>query len=219
MNALQHKIGYHFKQPELLQLALTHPSNDKSENNQRLEFLGDSVLGMVIAELLYDLFPDEQEGELARRLSSLVRGETCAKVASSIALGDAILMSAGEASTGGRESTSNLEDALEALIAAIYLDGGLGAAKQFILPHWRPLAEKAITAPKDSKTALQEWAQARGLPIPTYTVTHQTGSAHAPEFTIEVAVEGCGAVSAMGGSKRAAEQEAARLLLEKAATA
>ncbi len=214
MDTLQQSIGYTFRDANLLSIALIHPSSNKKENNQRLEFLGDSVLGLVVAELLYSLFPNEQEGELARRHAALVRGETLAVIATDIGLGDALMMSNGEAATGGRSNASNLEDALESLIGAMYLDGGLDAAKAFILPRWTALAQQTLTPPKDAKTTLQEWAQARGLPIPVYTLTNQVGAAHAPEFTIEVLVEGYAPASATANAKRAAEQEAARLLLE-----
>jgi ribonuclease-3 len=214
MERLQQNIGYIFSNANLLAVALTHPSSNKKENNQRLEFLGDSVLGLVVAELLYTLFPNEQEGELARRHAALVRGETLTVIATDIGLGDALMMSNGEVTTGGRSNASNLEDAMEALIGALYLDGGLDAAKAFIIPRWTILAQQTLMPPKDAKTTLQEWAQARGLPIPVYTLTNQVGAAHAPEFTIEVQVEGYAPASATANAKRVAEQEAARLLLE-----
>ncbi|NBX03354.1 MAG: ribonuclease III [Alphaproteobacteria bacterium] len=195
----------------LLHLALTHPSLAKEQSNQRLEFLGDSVLGAVVAHLLYQLFPNEQEGELARRLAALVRGETLTLIAREIDLAAALRLAAGEA----RDNSSNLEDALEALIGAIYLDGGFDAASSFITPRWKPLAEKTIAPPKDAKTALQEWAQGRGLPIPVYSVLETTGPAHAPLFTVEVQVQGQAPTSAQANAKRAAEQLAAAELLER----
>jgi len=208
------QIGYEFKDKQLLALALSHPSLGKTASNQRLEFLGDAVLGLVIAEMLYQLYPNEQEGELARRLAALVRGETLTAIANEISLGSAMQMSVSEASSGGRSAASNLEDALEALIGALYLDGGLEAAKEFIAPHWHERASTLTSAPKDAKTALQEWAQARSLAVPTYTVLEQTGPAHAPSFTIEVTVEGHAPQKAAAASKRAAEQLAAAKLLE-----
>ncbi len=211
MQALQTRIGYSFKDEALLHLALTHPSLAKEQSNQRLEFLGDSVLGAVVAHLLYELFPNEQEGELARRLAALVRGATLTAIARDIGLAEHLRLASGEA----RDNASNLEDALEALIGAIYLDGGFEAAKAFIEPRWKDLAEKNITAPKDAKTALQEWAQGRGLPIPTYTLVETTGPAHAPEFTVEVSVEDQESTRASAGGKRAAEQLAAGILLER----
>lgn len=206
-------FGHSFKDTSLLELALTHPSANKSQNNQRLEFLGDSILGAVIAKLLYDLFPSESEGELARRLAGLVRSETLAQIARSIKLGEKLNIAASEEKLGGRDNTSNLEDALEALIGAIYLDGGMEPAEQFILRHWKKLAETTIAPPKDAKTALQEWAQARGLPVPAYQVKSSTGPAHAPQFTMEVSVNGYPPAEATAASKRAAEQLAASQML------
>lgn len=213
MKPLEESIGYRFQDTALMARALTHPSLGKSGSNQRLEFLGDAVLGLVITELLYELYPAEQEGELARRLAALVRGETLAAIAAELALGDALQMSSSEAGSGGRASASNLEDALEALIGAIYLDGGLEAAKAFILPRWQERATTLSTTSKDAKTALQEWAQARGLPTPSYTVTAQDGPAHAPHFTVRAEVKDHGNAEASGASKRAAEQAAAEKLL------
>ncbi len=210
---LEERIGYRFRDGKLLTLALTHPSVVKSPSNQRLEFLGDAVLGAIVARLLYDLYPNEQEGELARRLAGLVRRETLAQVARGIQLGEALHMGASE--KGGRDNPSNLEDALEALIGAMLLDGGMEAVEAFIVPRWKELAGRIEAPPKDAKTALQEWAQARGLPIPNYRIAATGGVAHAPRFTIEVTVEGHPPAQAEAASKRAAEQEAARLLLER----
>ena len=215
MQDLQQRISYNFRDNSLLEQALTHPSLAKQKNNQRLEFLGDGVVGLVVAKIVYDLFPNEQEGELARRQASLVRGETLAAIAREIGLGDALKLATSELQGGGRNSNSNLEDALEALIGAIYLDGGLVAVENFMLPRWEILAKTAISAPKDAKTALQEWAQGRGLPLPNYKLIATTGSAHAPIFMIEVSVQGFSPVSSSAASKRAAEQAAAEILLEK----
>lgn len=213
MEELQQRIGYRFNNIKLLACALTHPSLARQENNQRLEFLGDAVIGLVVARILYDLFPHEQEGELARRHADLVRGETIAQVARDIALGDKLKVATSEIKAGGRDNSSNLEDAFEALIGAIYLDGGLVAVEDFAVPIWRELAKNVATAPKDAKTTLQEWAQGRGLPLPAYQLIGTTGSAHAPVFTIEVTVQGYEPVSAEASSKRAAQQEAAEKLL------
>jgi ribonuclease-3 len=207
-------FGYTFKNPTLLDLALVHPSANKTQNNQRLEFLGDAVLGTVIARMLYELFPNEPEGELARRHAALVRGETLADIARLIDLGAELTIAASEEKLGGRNNASNLEDALEALIGALYVDGGMEAAENFILPRWKTLAENVTAPPKDAKTALQEWAQARGLPVPTYTQKSSTGPAHAPEFTMEACVQGHPPAEATAPSKRAAEQLAAKKLRE-----
>jgi ribonuclease-3 len=215
MDGLQERIGYKFRDVELLKRALTHPSLTKKESNQRLEFLGDAVLGMVVARIIYDLFPHEQEGELARRQAALVRGETLAQAARDIGLGEALKFATSEIQSGGRDNSSNLEDAFEALIGAIYLDGGISAVENFISPRWGMLAKSLTSAPKDAKTALQEWAQGRGLPLPVYRLIETVGSAHAPVFTMEVSVMDNGAATAKAPSKRAAEQMAAAILLEK----
>ena len=211
MHALQSRIGYRFRDESLLKLALTHPSLAKAHSNQRLEFLGDAVLGAVVAHILYAMFPTEQEGELARRHSALVCAQTLTQIARDIDLGDALCIASSEV----RDNASNLEDALEALIGAIYLDGGFTAAEAFIKHQWHDLAQKVTAPPKDAKTALQEWAQARGLPIPDYTVLDTSGPAHAPVFTIEASVVGHEPAQAKASSKRAAEQQAAAQLLER----
>ncbi len=215
MEKLQQRIGYKFRDIALLNRALTHPSLSKQENYQRLEFLGDTVIALVVARIIYDLFPDEQEGELARRLAGLVRSETLADVAREIGLGDDLKVALSELQSGGRNNNSNLEDAMEALIGAIYLDGGLAAVEKFAVPIWSQLAKNMVVAPKDAKTSLQEWAQGRGLPLPSYNVLEAEGAAHAPVFTIEVTVKGYAPAQAKASSKRAAQQEAAKILLEK----
>jgi len=215
ISTIEKKLGHHFKDTSLLALALTHPSLNKNGNNQRLEFLGDAVLGLVIAHLLYEMFPTEQEGELARRHAALVRGETLAAVARGMALGDDITMTESESNAGGRNNPTNLEDTMEALLGALHLDGGIMVAEKFIISHWRELAQNIATPPKDAKTALQEWAQARGLAVPHYTIIETIGPAHAPEFTIEVTVTGYASAKAKAASKRMAEQLAAHQLLEK----
>ncbi len=212
-------LGHAFERRELLERALTHPSDghgrdDRTDNYERLEFLGDRVLGLVIADLLFANYPDEREGELARRHTQLVRREALARVASTIGLGAHIQLSASEAETGGRENPSILADCCEAVIAALYLDGGLPAARGFIHEYWIPRMREAREPPTDPKTALQEWAQGRGLPLPHYRVTGRTGADHAPMFEIEVAVEGLAEVTASGRSKRAGENEAAQRMLE-----
>ena len=207
-----------FRESPLVRQALTHPSCAQKQgglpfNNQRLEFLGDSVLGMVVAEMLYEMYPSEQEGELARRFAGLVCGDQLVEIARSIGLDKALLLSDSEEENAGRENASNLEDACEALIGAIYLDSGFDAARQFVRQHWLALAESVTEPPKDAKTALQEWAQGKGLPLPSYRLLKEDGLSHAPEFTIEVSVKGKGSASATAGSKKAAEREAAAALL------
>jgi len=210
--ALQQRLGYSFRDGGLLKLALTHPSVVGAQSNQRLEFLGDAILGAAVAKILYDLYPNEKEGELARRHAALVRGETLTDVARDIGIGEALQL--GTSESQGRDNASNLEDALEALIGAIYLDGGMDAAEEFIRLRWQEMARKVEVAPKDAKTALQEWAQARSLPIPAYRIAETSGPAHAPQFTIEVSVQGYPPAVSTAASKRVAEQAAAGLLLE-----
>jgi ribonuclease-3 len=213
MTRLEEKLGHVFHDSSLLKLALTHPSLHQTQNNQRLEFLGDAVLGLVVAKILYRLFPHENEGELARRLAALVRSETLAQVARELSLGEYLLVSESEGQLGGRQNPTNLEDAMEAILGALYLDGGLEAAENFISQRWSELARSVTAPPKDSKTALQEWAQARGLAVPDYQVLETVGPAHAPEFTIEVRIQGYEPRIGRANSKRAAEQLAAQALL------
>ncbi|NET71495.1 MAG: ribonuclease III [Sphaerospermopsis sp. SIO1G2] len=203
-----------FENPALFDLAMTHPSMHKARNNQRLEFLGDRVLGLVIADMIYTRFENAREGDMAKRLAALVCADTLARVARQIGLGEYMILSDSEAAGGGHETISNLEDCCEALIGALYLDGGLERAQDFIEPLWEPLLTRMITAPKDAKTSLQEWVQARGLPLPLYEEVAREGPAHAPHFTIAVSVQGHAPVSQVAPSKRAAEQLAAQTLLQ-----
>lgn len=221
MNELEKILHYKFKNEQLLEEALTHPSmsrqNHESErpfNYERLEFLGDAVLGLVIAELLVLKYPNEKEGALAKRQAGLVRGEAVANVANKLGIGKYIKMTQGEQSMGGRENVSNIENALEAIIGAIYRDSDLSAAAAFICKHWAKLVENMKEPPKDSKTTLQEWAQAKGYPIPVYTLVETTGPSHAPRFTIAVKVEGFDPIQATGESKKKAEKDAANRLLK-----
>lgn len=216
---IEAKIGYAFKDKALLALAFSHPSlpvarNALPENNQRLEFLGDAVLGLVIADMLYEMYPQEAEGDLAKRHSALVCGAHLADMGRKLSLGNEIVMSSSESESGGRDNDSNLEDACEALIGAIYLDGGMQAISSFIHAHWEEAARTTKAPPKDAKTALQEWAQGRGLPLPEYHVTGQSGPSHAPEFTVELVVKGLKPKEATAGSKKQAERAAAEMMLE-----
>ncbi|MEX1153674.1 ribonuclease III [Parvibaculum sp.] len=211
--ALEEKLSYKFKDMALLARALTHPSAGP-ENYQRLEFLGDRVLALTVADWLLRLFPEADEGELAIRFNALVRKEACAAVAARIDLGAYITMGAGEEKAGGRQKSAILADGCEALIAALYLDGGMEEATRFIEGQWAHLIDKHTEIPRDAKTALQEWAHASGLSAPTYRQTARKGPDHAPEFTVEVLVEGRKPLAAKGNSKRQAEQAAAQALLE-----
>ncbi len=211
-------INHHFSRPELLELALTHSSfnrrtKDRTQTNQRLEFLGDRVLGLFIAELLYETFPNEEEGPLSRRHTALVRSEALSRIANEIGLAEHIIMSKSEEEMGGRENPGLLADTLEAVIAALFLDGGAETAKTFIRDNWKPLMEEDVKPPTDAKTELQEWAQARGLELPSYRETTRQGPSHAPTFTIEVSLNGMQPAIAEGPSKRSAEQSAAKVIL------
>ncbi len=218
LKALEEALGHSFAAPELLEQALTHRSAVRargkvSDGYERLEFLGDRVLGLLVAELLVRSFTREQEGELTRRHTSLVRRETLARIARTIALGQHLKLSKGEAEVGSRESPTLLADACEAVIAALYLDGGLEAARPFIERYWTPLMAEDSTPPRDAKTALQEWAQGEKLPLPDYRTVSVEGPSHEPVFTVAVSVEGMAPVEGRGRSKRAAEQAAAEILL------
>ena len=213
---LESALGYHFREKKLLALALTHRSlvRDGGEaSNQRLEFLGDAVLGLTIADMLYQLFPGEAEGDLSKRLVSLVNGEQLASIAQAMQLGDYLSLSSGEEEQGGRINPSNLEDACEALLGALYLDGGLDAARAVIHRFWQPHATAMKSPPKDPKTALQEWAQGRGLPLPEYVLISSDGPSHAPLFVVEVRVQGLAPVRAEAGVKKQAERLAAEKVL------
>jgi ribonuclease-3 len=220
---LESVLGHQFSNRKLLEIALTHrgalgvASSDNGKpshtvTNERLEFLGDRVLGLVIAETLYNLYPEEEEGALAARLAHLVSASTLAKVADQFGLAPHVTTAPGQ--HAGSHDTAILADACEAVIGALYLDGGLETAASFIDAQWRRRIESESAPPKDSKTALQEWAQGRSLPLPNYTVVSEKGPAHAPSFTISVSVEGQAAREGKGRTKRSAEQAAAKALLK-----
>lgn len=213
--ALEQRLAYTFSDAALLRQALTHPSaGGNAPNNQRFEFLGDAVLGLLIAELLLERFPAEREGELTRRHAALVGGSALDIVARELDLGPELILSKGEEECGGRANPSNLEDACEAVVAAIYLDSGLDAARAFVRRYWEPLLSAQLSPPKDAKTTLQEWSQQRALGTPRYETLDIRGPSHAPEFEVRVMIEGHGEARACGASKKAAEQQAARLLLD-----
>jgi len=215
-DTLGKKIGYAFSDPVLRETALTHSStqNDVTDN-ERLEFLGDRVLGLAVADLLFATYPHEPEGSLAKRHTGLVQQEALVRVAREIDLAEHLRLSPGEMKSGGHNKEKILADAMEALIGAVYLDGGFPAATAFIARFWGPLLQSQILPPEDAKSLLQEWAQGRGLPLPEYKLLGKSGSDHAPSFEIEVSVEGAGRASATASSKRAAEKEAAAKILEK----
>ena len=226
---LHHIIGYEFARRELLQEALTHPSALAVERRrerrrkfvkrgyERLEFLGDRVLGLVVADLLWRRFDDEPEGDLTRRHTHLVRREALARIAEVIGLGRHLVLSRAEAAAGAAGNPGILADAFEALIAAIYLDGGFAAASAFVARFWGPLIEEMEEPPRDPKTALQEWAQARGLGLPAYDLVATSGPDHAPLFTVAASVAGGDPATATASSKRLAEARAAAKLLDRLA--
>jgi ribonuclease-3 len=221
LGGLAESLGHRFERPELLDEALTHTSaagrtaRRAPRGYQRLEFLGDRVLGLVIAELLFTRYPSEAEGPLSRRLTELVRQETLAEVAVEAGLGPHMLIAAGEDTGEMRENASLLADVCEAVIAALYLDGGLEAAARFIRRHWTVRIEAAVKPPKDPKTELQEWAQARSGTLPRYRLVKSEGPPHKKRFTMEVQVPGAEPATGSGSSKRAAEIKAAAALLER----
>jgi ribonuclease-3 len=216
LGELETILEYEFSNADVLRRAITHASAEQKSWNdyERLEFLGDRVLGLVVAEQLLDRFPLEREGEIARRHVQLVRKEALAEVARRLGIGPFLRISRGEEDAGARESGSILADVMEAILAALYLDGGLETARGFILKHWNPLLEADLEPPSDPKTTLQEWSQGRRHGLPVYKVIAQDGPSHAPEFTISVTVAEFTPRSAKGRSKRQAEQSAAALLLD-----
>jgi ribonuclease-3 len=215
LKAFEGRLGHHFGTPELLMRAVTHASIGTATrpDNQRLEFLGDRVLGLVMAEALLAADTQAREGQLAPRFNALVRKETCADVAREIGLGDVLKLGRSEMLTGGRRKEALLGDAMEAIIAAVYQDAGFEVARKLILRLWGHRIAGVETDARDAKTSLQEWAQARGMPPPVYVETARSGPDHAPVFTLRVTVADGRFAEATASSKRAAEQVAARLLL------
>ncbi|HEX3864649.1 MAG TPA: ribonuclease III [Stellaceae bacterium] len=225
-------VGHVFSNPALLIDALTHPSALPQLRTgqrrgrrarqpavrggyERLEFLGDRVLGLVVADILWRRFDKEPEGHLTRRLTHLVRREALARVADVIGLDRHLVLSPSEAASGAARNPGILADVMEAIIAAIYLDSGFGAAQDFIARLWEPLIAGMDGPPRDPKTTLQEWAQARGRALPAYELVDTSGPDHAPQFTVSVRVDGFDEANATAGSKRAAEIGAAAALLER----
>jgi ribonuclease-3 len=231
---LQRTLGHRFNDPKLLEEALVHPSanprrsRSKSARQKnadaippmrdynRLEFIGDRVLGLIVATLLAERFPQAEAGELALRYNALVKQDSLARFAQSLGLGDFIQLSRSERDSGGAGKPAILADACEAVVAALYLDGGLKVAERFVRRYMEPmLGDFSAGAAKDAKTALQEWAAARGMAAPRYEVVSQEGPPHEPHFTVSVRLGNGEPETGKGGSKRAAEQEAAGRLLSK----
>jgi ribonuclease-3 len=220
VDELERRIGHTFADRDLLERALTHASVGDGarevRHNERLEFLGDRVLNLIAAERLMALDPDAREGDMSRRLAALVNYHACARAAHRAGLPEALRLSASATKVGARKSDAVLGDACEALIAALYLDGGLACAKAFFERFWaEEFAEVDAPRAKDPKTQLQEWAQGLGLPLPSYEVVGRDGPDHAPMFTVEVRVEGFEPERGKAGSRQAAEKAAAQCMLIK----
>jgi ribonuclease III len=212
------RIGYRFNNPALLEQALTHISaltgaRNRAGSYQRLEFLGDHVLGLVVSDMLFRAFAKADEGEMSRRLADLVRKEACADVGRAIDLGAAIRLGASEANAGGRSRIAILADVCEAMIGAVFVDGGYPAAAALIERLWSERMRTPARPLRDSKTVLQEWAQARGLPTPAYREVERKGPDHNPEFRVTVELPNLAPAEGLGRSKRAAEQAAATAML------
>ncbi len=225
LKPLQKKLGHLFEDETLLIQALTHGSLTKSKGRskdrlgdyERLEFLGDRVLGLLIAEELYKRYQEAPAGQLSRRFNAQVQKSALAEIAVQIDLPSFVRVSEELRASGGTQNPSLLEDCVEALIAALYLDGGMKAAKSFVVRYWWPRFDAENAARKDPKSALQEWAAKQGKGLPTYKVVEEKGPDHNPEFTVEVSVEGCKPAQAVASSKRSAEKKAAKLMLKEVA--
>lgn len=217
LQAFQTRIGHSFARPDLLVRAVTHASigTPSRPDNQRLEFLGDRVLGLVMAEALFQADPGATEGQMAPRFNALVRKETCAEVARDLGLGEVLKLGRSEMLSGGRRKEALLGDAVEAVIAAVYLDAGFDVARQLVLRLWGDRIGAVAANARDAKTSLQEWAQARGMSPPAYVETARSGPDHQPRFTVRVTLDNGAAAEATAGTKRAAEQSAARDLLDR----
>lgn len=215
--ALEVTLGHRFGERAVLLAALSHSSlggqAPAADGFDRLEFLGDRVIGLVVAEMLLAGYPKDGEGDIARRHARLVNRDSLARLARAVDLGRYLRLSAGEAQSGGRDNPAVLADAFEAVIAALYRDGGMTAARDFLVPQFAPLMAEVVVPPRDAKTALQEWAQARGLSLPIYRTLEMSGPAHRPRISVEVQIEGLPPQTAEGSSRRAAEQAAAAALL------
>lgn len=221
---LESRIGYAFADKAILERALTHvsaasPKQGRGGSYQRLEFLGDHVLGLVMSDMLYRAFPKANEGELSRRLADLVRKETCAEVARAMDLGPQLKLGSSESHAGGRLRATILADACEALVGAVFIDGGYDAAEKMIGAFWKERMLTPTRPLRDPKTMLQEWAQARGLPTPAYQELARTGPHHDPEFRVAVVLPERPPAEGVGNSKRAAEQAAAAAMLTRVGAA
>ena len=212
VSALEGRLGYRFADRGLLEMALTHVSaipTQKVKSYQRLEFLGDRVLGLVVSDMLYKAFPQAEEGELSRRLAELVRKESCTEVARAWEVGPHLRLGDGEIAAGARDNAAIIADVCEAIVGAVFLDGGFDAARTLVESAFAARMHAPRRPLRDAKTALQEWAQGRGLAAPTYEIAERSGPDHAPQFRVAVHVEGKPGAEGRGASKRNAEQDAA----------
>jgi ribonuclease-3 len=218
--AIEARIGHKFADSALMATAFTHvsalkPARKRGDSYQRMEFLGDHVLGLIVSDMLYRAFPNANEGELSKRLADLVRKESCADVAKSLGLFDDIKLGAVGAGASARLRKSVLGDICEAVIGAVFLDGGYGAAAQFVERNWTERMRKPRRPLRDPKTVLQEWAQGKGLPTPVYREVERTGPHHDPQFRVAVDLPGFAPAEGLGGSKRAAEKDAASVMIKR----
>ena len=211
---LEKTLGHKPANPGLFERALTHASHSE-DNYERLEFLGDRVLGVTIADWLYNLFPDEPEGSLSRRLNVLVSRGTCAEIARELGVARWLRLGKQALADGAFESDNILGDAVESLIGALWLDGGLEPARRFIRAAWASRVDSGDKAPKHPKSALQEWAAANNRKAPAYELVGRSGPHHAPTFIVKVSIRGVGDAEAEGLNKQEAETAAAEALLEK----
>jgi ribonuclease-3 len=217
MKSLEKDLGHTFKDAKLLKQALTHPSMlapGQGVDFERLEFLGDRVLGLVVAEWLFKEFPHEKEGDMAKRFTGLVRKETLVDVAKVLRLDQVMVMKHEKSSSQTKRLDTLLADGCEALIGALYLEGGLEAARSFIYLYWKDYLKSAHEPPRDAKSILQEWVQGQGKSHPRYVVLKSSGPAHAPHFIVEAHIEGFDPVQGAGSSKKLAEKEAAQCMLD-----
>lgn len=215
LGPLEARIGVNFSDKALLRQALRHVSAcaKRADSYQRLEFLGDRVLGLAVADLLFEHFPDAAEGELSRRLAELVRRETCAEVAAEWGVAPFIILGGGEAQSGGAQKAAILGDICESIIGAVFVDAGFDAARRLVRESFATRLDQARASLRDPKSMLQEWAQGRGLATPVYRLDGQTGPDHAPRFLISAVIDGFEAAQGEGSSKRHAEQAAAEAFI------
>jgi ribonuclease III len=211
---LMKRLGYQFSNIKLLEEALTHPSVSEERNYERLEFLGDSILSFVITTMLLEKFTTESEGDLAKRRSSVINGKILCSIANSLEINQELIISESEEKTDGRNNPRNLENTIEAIIGAIYIDSGIESCKDFIISHWTVSIDANVSPPVDDKTFLQEWSQDKGHGLPQYSLLEKTGPDHKPLFLVEVKVGDLPKISASASSKKDAEKNAAQKMIE-----